>query len=126
MLKPTTILNRHCRTGQLLFLVGCAVLLVTASGLYIRYSYVYLHAAVGLSDTGDQIPWYSTAPGVEDDVDDLSILHPEQHVFRDATTIRMTWNVTIEQRAPDGVMRPVYLINGEWSQHKAAEHESSI
>lgn len=40
------------------------------------------------------------------------ILHPEEHVRRDPKTIRLTWNVTQEKRAPDGVLKTVYLING--------------
>lgn len=63
----------------------------------------------------------------EDDADDLSmLLYPERHVLRDPTIIYMTWNVTMEERAPDGVMRPVNLINGEWLQQEMDEYESSI
>lgn len=135
------MLNRRCQSRrQLLLLVGCAVLLVAAPSLYLSYTYYYYDpAAAGRSmwldllrplpntsdDTnigqtgGQDSSWLPIeAPGVHDDVDDpaMILLHPEQHIFRDPTTIRMTWNVTMEQRAPDGVMRPVYLINGGWSR----------
>jgi hypothetical protein len=148
MLKPTTTtLGRY---GRWLFLVCSAVLLATVCGVYARSVYLYYHhytsiAAAGgvsldllrpvpdankdtnISHTGDHNAWDPTAPDVEDGVDDGSmLLHPERHVFRDPTTIHMTWNVTLEPRAPDGVMRLVYLINGKWLQHKVAEHESSI
>jgi hypothetical protein len=130
----TTMLNRYSRP-RLLFLIGCAVLPITAL-IYLYYGSYYAPAAAGskwlgflrplpddtnISQTGSQDAWLPTAaPGVQDDVEDPSILHPERHIFRDPTTIHMTWNVTMEQRAPDGVMRPVYLINGEWSRSLAS------
>ncbi|RLM00064.1 hypothetical protein CFD26_103818 [Aspergillus turcosus] len=68
-----------------------------------------------IGHTGDHSAWNLTAPDVEDGEDDESmLLHPERHVFRDPTTIHMTWNVTLEPRAPDGVMKLVYLINGRF------------
>ncbi|KAJ6093063.1 multicopper oxidase-domain-containing protein [Penicillium sp. IBT 16267x] len=134
MLKPTTTLGRH---GRRLFLVCCAGLLATVCGLYIRSAYLYYHdytpvvPAGGASldlrpvpdankdtvigHTGDHSAWNLTASDVEDGEDDESmLLHPERHVFRDPTTIHMTWNVTLEPRAPDGVMKLVYLINGRF------------
>ncbi|RHZ58286.1 hypothetical protein CDV55_106464 [Aspergillus turcosus] len=135
MLKPTTTtLGRH---GRWLFLVCSAGLLATVCGLYIRSAYLYYHhytpvvAAGGASldlrpvpdankdtaigHTGDHSAWNLTAPDVEDGEDNEStLLHPERHVFRDPTTIHMTWNVTLEPRAPDGVMKLVYLINGRF------------
>lgn len=139
-----TIWDRRCQSGRLFLLASCAVLLLTASSLYAYYRHYASVAAVGsvspdflgplldatehtnISDTGDQNTSHSTAPGVEDDLNDLYVLHPEQHVYRDPITIRMTWNVTMDQRAPDGVMRPVYLINGEVSQHNIVQHDIFI
>ncbi|KAF7137126.1 hypothetical protein CNMCM5793_007190 [Aspergillus hiratsukae] len=135
MLKPTTTLGRH---GRWLFLICSAGLLATTvCGLYVRSAYLYYHhytpvvAAGGASldlrpvpdankdtvigHTGDHSAWNLTAPDVGDGEDDESmLLHPERHVFRDPTTIHMTWNVTLEPRAPDGVMKLVYLINGRF------------
>lgn len=145
MFKRIAMLQGYRQPGRLLFLVGCALLLVTASGLYIRFAFIYVqhHASAtvagGVSsdllrpilyatenphtgDTGDQTAWHSAGPNLDDEVDNLSLLHPEKHIFRDPTTIRMKWNITLEQRAPDGVMKPVYLINGEWSQLKVSEY----
>lgn len=45
--------------------------------------------------------------------EDAWTLHPENHIYRKAETIHLQWNVTLETRAPDGVSRPVLLINGE-------------
>ncbi len=39
-------------------------------------------------------------------------LHPEEHVFRKTKTITQHWHVTKERRAPDGVWKDVFLING--------------
>ncbi|KAK2753874.1 hypothetical protein FQN55_000238 [Onygenales sp. PD_40] len=39
-------------------------------------------------------------------------LHPEAHVFRAQTTIKLNWTVTAEYRRPDGVRKRIYLING--------------
>lgn len=44
---------------------------------------------------------------------DTFTLHPEEHIFREAQTIRLTWNVTKAARAPDGVVKAIYLINGK-------------
>jgi hypothetical protein len=40
-------------------------------------------------------------------------LHPEEHIFRDPTTIRHIWNITSSRVAPDGVSKDVFLINGK-------------
>ena len=42
-----------------------------------------------------------------------SILHPEEHAFREPRTIKLSWTVTLGLRSPDGVSRPVFLINGK-------------
>ncbi|RDW88815.1 hypothetical protein BP6252_00847 [Coleophoma cylindrospora] len=41
-------------------------------------------------------------------------LHPKRHVFRDARTISHNWTVTSGIRAPDGVEKEVFLINGQF------------
>lgn len=60
----------------------------------------------------DTRPW---ADEHEHDVagEDRFTLHPEQHVFRQPHKIRLEWNVTKESRAPDGVSKDIYLINGK-------------
>jgi len=40
-------------------------------------------------------------------------LHPEEHIHRPPTEIELRWSVTTGFRAPDGVKKRVYLINGK-------------
>jgi hypothetical protein len=54
----------------------------------------------------------------DDAVDDDSlgiILHPEEHRSRDSVIITLHWTITSDFRAPDGVKKRVYLINGNCS-----------
>ncbi|KAL6825782.1 multicopper oxidase [Trichoderma sp. SZMC 28015] len=47
--------------------------------------------------------------------DQLAIpLHPTEHSTRDPTTLTFDWHVTLGVRAPDGVEKQVYLINGQF------------
>lgn len=39
-------------------------------------------------------------------------LRPEDHVFRNATTVTHHWRITAGDRRPDGVLKRVYLVNG--------------
>jgi FtsP/CotA-like multicopper oxidase with cupredoxin domain len=39
-------------------------------------------------------------------------LHPDEHVYREPATLEYNWSVTRNFRAPDGVKKRVYLING--------------
>lgn len=41
------------------------------------------------------------------------VLHPEDHVSRDAKVIHLSWNITKAPLAPDGVQRDVIFINGK-------------
>jgi hypothetical protein len=42
------------------------------------------------------------------------VLHPENHRSRDAGIITLHWTITSDFRAPDGVKKRVYLINGNF------------
>ncbi|KAG6056683.1 hypothetical protein E4U32_005572 [Claviceps aff. humidiphila group G2b] len=57
-----------------------------------------------------------TANAVDTDSshDGVILLHPEQHVYRDLKKIRVDWNITKEMRSPDGVVKSIYLINGQF------------
>ncbi|KAG5993465.1 hypothetical protein E4U52_001934 [Claviceps spartinae] len=57
-----------------------------------------------------------TANAVDTDSshDGVIVLHPEQHVYRDSKKIRIDWNITKEMRSPDGVVKSIYLINGQF------------
>ncbi|TVY91410.1 Laccase [Lachnellula willkommii] len=39
-------------------------------------------------------------------------LHPERHISRAPTTVKLHWEITQGYRSPDGVRKLVYLING--------------
>ncbi|KAM0450070.1 hypothetical protein ACHAO4_006952 [Trichoderma viride] len=41
-------------------------------------------------------------------------LHPVEHSTRDPTTLTFDWHVTLGTRAPDGVEKQVYLVNGHF------------
>jgi hypothetical protein len=40
------------------------------------------------------------------------VLHPESHRSRNASIITLHWTITADFRAPDGVKKRVYLVNG--------------
>jgi FtsP/CotA-like multicopper oxidase with cupredoxin domain len=42
------------------------------------------------------------------------VLQPHEHIFRAPTTIRKSWQITAGTRRPDGVLKQVYLVNGEF------------
>ncbi|KAG5977890.1 hypothetical protein E4U55_006455 [Claviceps digitariae] len=46
--------------------------------------------------------------------DGVILLHPEQHIYREAKTVRFDWTITAETRSPDGVAKLIYLINGQF------------
>jgi hypothetical protein len=122
--------RQQWRPRRLCLFVSYATVVASVSSFYVYYS---RHSATtrsmaldllvpfehsSITHAGDQSTSPSTTTGVADEVNAGSLLHPEQHIFRPPTTIRLTWNVTLEQQSPDGVMRPVYLINGEWLRPK--------
>ncbi|EQL00798.1 Multicopper oxidase family protein [Ophiocordyceps sinensis CO18] len=41
-------------------------------------------------------------------------LHPERHISRGPATLIFNWTVTLGTRAPDGVEKQVYLVNGQF------------
>jgi hypothetical protein len=50
------------------------------------------------------------------------LLHPEDHIYRQAATVEHWWSVSTGFRAPDGVKKRVYLINGKRSCFKSFPH----
>lgn len=60
----------------------------------------------------DTRPWTDEQEHLATD-DDRFTLHPEDHVFRQPRKISLEWSVTKESRAPDGVSKDIYLINGK-------------
>ncbi|EEH49915.2 uncharacterized protein PADG_05994 [Paracoccidioides brasiliensis Pb18] len=69
---------------------------------------------------GSNIPGYLPGLALKEHVLDVSLhpateeLHPEDHIYRRATTIHLNWTVTAGDRHPDGVRKSVYLINGRF------------
>ncbi|EFX02163.1 iron transport multicopper oxidase fet3 [Grosmannia clavigera kw1407] len=55
----------------------------------------------------------SSAPATSDRAIKL-VLHPEDHVSREAKATRLSWNITMARLAPDGVQRDVILVNGQF------------
>lgn len=103
-------------TQRMLVLAGLAVLLLTAPSIYfVSTFYPYggnvPNVIVPGSNAGSADSQLN--PGtVEESWKDAFTLQPNDHIFRKPQTIRATWNVTMEERAPDGVKKMVYLING--------------
>ena len=55
----------------------------------------------------------SQSPQIGRVQDGSFIMHPKDHVFRRPKTLKMSWKVTRQIQIPDGVEKPVYLINGK-------------
>jgi hypothetical protein len=70
------------------------------------------------------LPWSDwVAPLQTRPVHDLSAvhhprmeLHPEEHAYRPPVTHHLDWRITSGLRRPDGVLKPIYLINGALSK----------
>ena len=54
------------------------------------------------------------ADSESDEPEDAFSLHPAEHISRNPRVIHLSWNVTLEEREPDGVSKMVYLINGQF------------
>lgn len=62
-------------------------------------------------------PWLGHDHGFSENTSNRPLieLHPEDHVYRAPVTHHLNWRVTTGQRRPDGVLKEVFLINGEAS-----------
>lgn len=98
-------------TRRIVVIAALATLLLTTPTIFLAstlYSY------------GDNLPNIDGVPAdkhlnlgsTEESWRDAFTLQPNEHIFRKPRTIRATWNVTMGERAPDGVKKMVYLING--------------
>ncbi|POR31109.1 L-ascorbate oxidase [Tolypocladium paradoxum] len=119
MLRPATGCagSPSSRAGRLLISTISSGLLVSAVALYLLYA-LSLHplgkdsgagAVVHEGDSQEQQPSNAGTDG-----QDTFTLHPQEHIFREPHAIHLTWNVTKAERAPDGVVKAVYLINGQF------------
>lgn len=98
---------------SLLYLVGLGHITLDDGGLIATPP----HPTVSVTTTDATVDGASsdkqedeTRKGNNDD--DVILLSPEQHIYRKPTTIHFDWNITKERRSPDGVVKPIYLING--------------
>ncbi|PHH89362.1 hypothetical protein CDD83_6208 [Cordyceps sp. RAO-2017] len=95
--RPGTIRGRFARVSKWTFLGFLALLTVLSLPLlaYTRRERLHVVAA-------------------PDQKQMAFALHPEQHATRQTTTLTFNWTVTLEMRAPDGVEKQVYLVNGQF------------
>lgn len=49
-------------------------------------------------------------------------LHPEEHAHRPARTQYLDWRISFDYRRPDGVLKRIYLINGEIVPNMSSTH----
>lgn len=92
------------------FRLSTVALLALTCTLLLTLDLAAKHHLLEISDFS--IPTASSGHG--NHKSDRSMLSPEEHIFRNATTISQSWHVTSGLRRPDGVLKQVYLINGEF------------
>lgn len=93
----------------LLYLAAFRPITLTDEGLILTPPISAAPAVMGdITVEGDE--WEDTT--TDGSTDGAIMLHPEQHIYRKPKTILLGWNITKERRSPDGVVKPVYLING--------------
>ena len=86
-----------------------ATVILLATGFYTSiYIQPYLHVLLV-----HQPNFENVSSGLGYPESNLAIsLTPQDHVQRQPRTIHLVWNITSDLRAPDGVTKRVYLING--------------
>lgn len=101
----------------MLLVAVLAILLVIAPTIFFActlfsYGGSVPNVIVPVSNTG-----FASGPPntgtLEESEKDAFTLQPNDHIFRESQTIRATWNITMEEREPDGVKKMVYLVNGK-------------
>ncbi|PHH92493.1 hypothetical protein CDD83_7130 [Cordyceps sp. RAO-2017] len=103
--------SRHGRllaTASLVSATACTAALL----LYFTYYFSFGLARTAVVSKGRRPSSGSHGDGARNT--DPFILHPERHIFREPRSIHLTWNVTKADRAPDGVVKAVYLINDQF------------
>lgn len=96
---------------------------VIASLILFGFSYLKLH----WKETWSSDVYAGAVPAIDIDLGHGPVSHPSQepngfskplhhkdHVGRDPRQTKMEWNITKALRRPDGVLKPVYLINEEF------------
>ncbi|OAQ85964.1 laccase IV [Purpureocillium lilacinum] len=117
---------KRCRPGLSSWLCLWLMIPIICFGLYFAIVQTYSRSEVSsppsawLPDGGDGSGAEITEPQSHAEPvdnlhdDDPSILHPQRHIFRQPRTIHLNWNVTKGTRRPDGVLKDIYLINGQF------------
>lgn len=95
---------RKCWPGQKYLMIGSVTVL---------FFFVLFAVAAFLSVPLHKQPVYNFQPDGSDGSLGI-LLHPDDHAYREPGELRYTWNITSEERAPDGVLKKVYLINGQF------------
>lgn len=121
--------GRSWQIRRLRFSLCSVLLLITALGLYFTYAGVLFTPKIATSDAtqGQKIAADPQAASTSEESyiernitknDDSFALNPELHIFRKPRVISLNWNITLEERAPDGVKKNIYLINGREFQYR--------
>lgn len=98
-------LERRRKQRQKVFSVLYGVLLAFTAAAFLAYSIRRPTTFTFLES--------SRLPSAIEDDNSLAIpLHPELHKYRAPRTIEHDWTITWDVRAPDGVEKQVYLVNG--------------
>lgn len=110
--------RRHDKACRLPFCAVVILLLATAT--------LYLVVAMRFSSSTPLpfswiAPHHDTARPPDSPIDNATLapgdpfaLHPELHISRPPRTLRFEWSITRQKHRPDGVLRDVYFINGNW------------
>lgn len=94
-------------------IIGCTTILILFS------IYFYTFAFIDPYPTKQHVPYHNQHDETYFQRKYLGqILSPEEHIFRDVRIIHYHWVVTKGLKAPDGVWRNVYLINGKNSNNQ--------
>ena len=105
--KPAVVKNKNSKHQQ--WSAASAVLLLASLLLFALYVSAGRWKGAR-SHIGDFLAGTSDEPA---EIPSLGIvLRPENHRLRDAGIITLHWTITSDFRAPDGVKKKVYLING--------------
>jgi hypothetical protein len=99
-------------------IILCVLPLLAIVALFVRFYYFYhldvynsSHFLSSLHSHG-LISSSSTDLDIDNRIYENGKLHPDDYIYREATTQRLNWSITSGYRRPDGVKKKVYLING--------------
>jgi hypothetical protein len=92
-------------TGKIHVYTSTLLLILTIS--------LYLSIYRGLLPSAERALFAQSSSAEAPELPNLALeLHPKDHIHRDPRKHHYTWNITSGLRAPDGVVKELYLING--------------